>query len=66
MTELTKCFDRGCPQHADCARFTDAELIEFHDLPSFQPYDQPLSDPCPHFVGRDKTSRVEMKGITNG
>jgi hypothetical protein len=58
MTELTPCFDKGCNPHADCARFVDAEP-EYHDLPSLQPYDQPLSDPCPHFVDRDKTSRGE-------
>ena len=56
MTELTKCFDRGCSQHGDCARFQDTEP-EYHDLPSLKPYDEPIGDPCPHFADRDSPSR---------
>jgi hypothetical protein len=49
MTELTPCFDKGCPQRNDCARFQDAEP-EYHDMPSLRSYEDPLSDPCEHFV----------------
>ena len=58
MTELTKCFDRGCSQRNDCARYDTAEP-EYFDLPSLFPYDVSLSDPCPHFVDRDSPSQGE-------